>query len=95
MRAIVTAACDELRELRQVVDSLESFFDMEYELSNRRAAGAYSLFTLAELKGMKEGEIAVDAETGIQQANPSAQPQLVAGSVRQPKKGPEVVKRVS
>jgi hypothetical protein len=95
MRAIVTAACDKLRELRQVVDSLESFFDMEYELSNRRAAGAYSLFTLAELKGMKEGEITVDAETGIQQANPSAQPQLVAGSVRQPKKGPEVVKRVS
>lgn len=95
MRAIVTAACDELRELRQVVDSLESFFDMECELSNRRASGAYSLFTSAELKGMKEGEVAVDAETGIQQKIPSAPPQLVAGSVRRPKKGPEVVKQVS
>ena len=95
MRAIVTATCDELQELRQVVDSLESFFDMECELSNRRAGGAYSLFTSAELKGMKEGEVAVDAETGIQQKIPSAPPQFVAGSVRQPKKGPEVVKRVS
>jgi len=50
MRAIVAATCDELRELRQVVDSLESFFDVECKLSNRRARGAYSLFTSAELK---------------------------------------------
>jgi hypothetical protein len=74
---------------------LESFFDMECELSNHWAAGAYSLFTSAELKGMKEGEVAADAETGIQQENPSAQPQLVASSVHQPKKGPEVVKQPS
>ena len=95
MRAIVTAACDELRELRQVVDSLESYFDVECELSNRRAGGAYSLFTSAELKGMKGGEVAVDTETGIQQKIPSAPPQLVAGSVRKPKKGPEVVQQVN
>jgi len=91
MRVIVVATCDELRELRQVVDLLECFFDVECELSNRRARGAYSLFTLAELKSMREGEIAGDAKTGIQQEVPSAPPQLVAGSVRHPKKGPEVV----
>ena len=94
MRAIVTAACDELRELRQVVDSLESVFDVECELSNCWAGGAYSLFTSAELKGMREGEIAGDAETGVQQEVPSAPPQLVAGSIRHPKKGPEVVTQV-
>jgi len=67
---------------------------VECKLSNCCAGGAYSLFMSAELKSMREGEIAGNAKTGIQQEVPLAPPQLVASSVHHPKKGPEVVNQV-
>ena len=42
MRAIVTAACDELRELRLMVNAFEMQFGAEHELVNHRAGGARS-----------------------------------------------------
>jgi hypothetical protein len=94
MRAIVTAATDELRELRLIVDSLETHFDVERELANRSAGGAHALFSSAALKETEAGQLLTDAVTGHQQQVPQVPPAHIPGTIRQPKKGPEVVKRV-
>ena len=94
MKAILTSACDELRQLRLMVDGLETHFDSERQQSNRRAGGAHALFTSAEMKAMEAGQFPTDAETGLGQQVPSATLSLVPGGIRKPKKGPEVVRRV-
>jgi hypothetical protein len=94
MHGIVTAACDELRELRQMVDAFNTHFGVEQELVNRCAGGAYSLFTLAELKETNAGGVLMDAVTGQHVELPSAPPEFVPGHIRLPKKGPAVVQKV-
>jgi hypothetical protein len=70
MRAIVTAATDELRELCLIVDTLETHFNMEWELANRSAGGAHALFSSAALKETEAGQLLTDAVTRLQQQVP-------------------------
>ena len=94
MHGIVTAATDELRELRTMVDGFETYLDVERRLVERRASGLHGLIQAAELKETETGAMGMDADTGIQQRTSVAPPEFVPGAVRRPKKGPEVVKRV-
>lgn len=79
LNSIVVAVVDELRQLRLQADALDTLLDTECGLSNRRTAGAHSLFSAAILK-----------DTGSEGKFPIK----VAGTVRKAKKGPEVVERV-
>jgi hypothetical protein len=94
MCGIITAACDKLRELQQMVDAFNTHFGVERELVNRRASSAYSLFTLAELKETNAGGVLMDAITGQHVELPSAPPEFVPGHICLLKKGPAVVQKV-
>src|ERR1700694_3968759 len=77
-----------------MVNAFEMQFGAEHELVNRRAGGAYFLFTLAELKETVAGGSITDAATGQRVQLLSALPAFVPGHIRQPKKGPAVVQKV-
>jgi hypothetical protein len=94
LRAYAGVACDELRELRQRVDAMETHFDVEEKDSGRRATGFHSLMQTAELKEMEYGAVAKDAETGQEEEIPPAKPFFVAGTIRQPRKGAMVAEKV-
>ena len=91
-RSIAFTACEQIQMLRQQVDAFETIFDMERELSNRRAAGFHALYESAVVKETAANAEPYDAETGL--STPAPPKPEVAGTIRRPKKGPVVVKRV-
>jgi len=92
LQAVVIAACEQLQTLRQQVDAFETCYDMERDLGNRRASGFNALFGSAIIKETADRAEPYDAETGVQA--PATTLIDVGGSIRKPKKGPEVVERV-
>ena len=93
MSGIVTAATDELRELRLMVDAVESTLDMERNLSNRRASGAHALMTSALLKEADNGMVSVDSATGLTHSV-QVGPSNVEGTVRLPRRGSKMAERL-
>ena len=92
VQAVAIAACEQLQTLRQQVDAFETCYDMERELANRRASGLHALFGSALIKETDDVAHPYDAETGIQAPAPALMD--VSGTIRRPRKGPEVVERV-
>lgn len=60
-------ACNELQQLRQMVDALETQFDIDWDLTNCQAAGFHSMFEAAVVKESKTDPLAYDVGTGIYQ----------------------------
>jgi hypothetical protein len=93
MRAYATAVWDELRELRVLVDGMETCLDVRREDIHRRAAMFHTLMGAAELKQTEPGSVVIDSETDNHFVVPKGS-QQVAGTIRRPRRGREAAKVV-
>ena len=92
LRAIAVGAYDEFRQLRQMVDALETQYDVERDLTNRRTASFHAMFEAAVVKETEADGLPFDSSSGICQERAAVKE--VFGMIRQPKKGPEIVRQV-
>jgi len=92
LRAIAIGAYDEFWQLWQMVDALETQYDVERDLTNRRTASFHTMFEAAVVKETEADGLLFDSSSGICQEWAAVKD--VFGMIRQPKKGPEIVRRV-
>jgi len=92
LRAITVGAYDKFRQLWQMVDALETQDDVERDLTNCGTASFHAMFEAAVVKETEADGLPFDSLSGICQEWAAVKD--IFGMIRQPKKGPEIVRRV-
>jgi len=92
LRAIAVGAYDEFRQLQQMVDALETQYNVEQDLTNRCTASFHAMFEAAMVKETEADGLPFDSSSSICQE--WAAVKEVFGMICQPKKGPEIVWQV-